>query len=132
MTTTTNLEVTHLAANQNTPEVTENEAKDIFDDAIAGLLTHDMASDADYTLSTATSPEEWQYSTVEITDTGTALTTGRNIIVPVNKKIYIFVNSTLQTLTLKTSAGSGIAVATVKTAILRCDGTNVVRVTADA
>jgi len=134
MTTTANLTITHLTANQNNPDVTENESKDIFDGAIAGLLTHNMASDADYTLlTTGTPPYEWQNSTIEITDTTSpeTLTTGRNIIVPDNNNVYIFVNNTAQTLTLKTSAGSGIAVATLKTAFLRCDGTNVVRVTAD-
>lgn len=103
--------------------------------AICGLLTHDMASDADYTLTTTGSPEEWHYGTIEITDTGVVLTTGRNIIIPASREAYprtfVFVNNTAQTLTLKTASGTGIAVSTTKTAILRCDGTDVVRVTAD-
>lgn len=132
MTATTQLEITHLVPNPVNPDVVENEAKDIFDGAIAGLLTHDMASDVDYTLATTgTPPYEWQNSTIEITDTGVVLTTTRNIICPNNKKVYIFVNTTAQSLVLKTSAGTGITVATGKTAILRCDGTDVVRVTAD-
>ena len=132
MTTTTNLEVTHLESNQNQPDVTVNAALDLLDTAVAGMLTHNMASDADYTLSTASDPEEWQYAVVKITDTGTVLTAGRNIVVPTNTKLYVLINGTAQTLTLKTSAGTGIAVATTKAAILFCDGTNVVRVTADA
>ena len=105
---------------------------DTIDSVIDGMHTHDMASDADYTLSTSTDPQEWQYEVVKITDTGVVLTTGRNIIVPTNTKKYLFINGTAQTLTLKTSGGSGIAVATVKNAILFCDGTNVIRMSADS
>lgn len=96
------------------------------------MLTHDITADSDYTLSTSTMPQEWQYDVVKITDTGTNLTVGRNIIVPTNIKQYIFINGTAQTLTLKTSAGSGIGVATNKNAILLCDGTNVIRLSQDS
>lgn len=59
---------------------------------------------------------------------------GRNLIVPtVNGMIWNVSNefSTAQTVTVKTAAGSGIAIAQNKNAWVRCDGTNVVRVTAD-
>ena len=103
---------------------------------VEGMLAHNMASDADYTLSTAIDPQEWQYETVKITDTSspevlTATSPIKYIIVPTNTKKYIFINATAQTLGVKTSGGTGIAVATNKTAILYCDGTNVTRVTAD-
>lgn len=129
--TTPILGIDEISVSQASKYATANSALRVLEAAIAGLLTHDMASDADYTLGTSSTPAEWQYGTIEITDTGTNLTTGRNIIVPDNAKVYIFVNSTAQTLTLKTSAGSGVAVAAGTTAILRCDGTDVVRVTAD-
>ena len=133
MTTTTNLNITHIEASQAQKEVTANEAFAILDGAVAGLLTKEMTSDADYTLATTgTAPYEWQRAAIKITDSPSTLTTGRNIIVPAEAKPYIFINATAQTLTLKTSAGSGIAVAASKTALLYCDGTNVVRVTADA
>lgn len=94
------------------------------------MATHNMASDADYTLTKA----QYSKTVVKITDTTSppTLTIGRNIIVPAEVRQITFINSTAQTLTLKTSGGTGIAVATAKTAILLCDGTNVVRVTADA
>lgn len=98
----------------------------------ASILIHDMASDADYTLSISTTPQEWQYQIIKITDTSTNLTTGRNIIVPDNIKQYVFLNVTAQTLTMKTSAGSGVAVVTNKNAILLCDGTNVIRLSQDS
>lgn len=133
MTTTTNLNITHISASQAQKEVTANEAFDILDGAIGGLLTHEMSSDADYTLlTTGTPPYEWQRMAIKITDSPTTLTAARNIVVPAEAKPYIFINATAQTLTLKTASGTGIGVATNKTALLYCDGTNVVRVTADA
>lgn len=132
MTDTTDLQITLLNANQSQPEVTVNDAIYELEAATASLLVHDMTADADYTLGTTGSPQEWQYSTIEITDTGTVLTAARNIVCPNNRKLYVFVNSTAQALTLKTAAGTGVSVAAGMTAILRCDGTNVVRVTADA
>lgn len=130
---TTALNITEYVDGQNNPDVTINEALNILD-ALARTLTHNMASDADYTLDTATGdpPFEWQYGTINITDTTSpeTLTTGRNIIVPDRQRTYRFVNNTSQTLTLKPS-GTGIAVAAGTYAILHFDGSNMVRITAD-
>ncbi|MFY9326482.1 MAG: hypothetical protein WAO76_00440 [Georgfuchsia sp.] len=128
--TTTNLLLPEITEAQFSKYLIHNQALAILD-AAAGQLTHNMASDANYTLSTATTPQQWQYGVIEITDTGPVLTTGRSIIVPLRKKQYTLVNATAQTLTMIGSTGTGIAVATGKTAILRCDGVNVLRVTAD-
>jgi hypothetical protein len=90
--------------------------------AIQAQTTHNMASDADYTLTTS----QAQKAIIKITDTGPVLTTGRNIIVPDAARAWIVDNSTAQILTLKTSAGTGVAVAAgVKTTVYS-DGTNVV------
>ena len=126
MATTSNLEILHLEENQDNPEVVENGDKDIIDAVTTGRLVHNMASDADYTLLTTGTVKEWHYGLLKITDTGVVLTTGRNIIVPDNKKIYHFENATAQTLTVKTAAGSGIAVTASNKAIIWSDGTNVV------
>ena len=128
--TTSVLDLPEIDESQASKYLTHNQALAILD-AYAGLLTHNMSSNADYTLSTAGIPAEWQYGTVRITDTGVVLSAAKNIVAPGNAKAYVFVNATAQTLTLKTPSGTGIAVATGKTAILRCDGTNIVRVTAD-
>jgi len=125
MTTTTNLELIELESSLAEPEIILNDSLELVDRTLAGILTHNMTSDADYTLSTATNLREWLYAVTKITDTSTNLTTTRNIIVPTNTKIYIFVNATAQSLVLKTSAGTGITVATNKTQYLYCDGTNV-------
>jgi hypothetical protein len=127
MTTTANLEAEKWTANQSSPDVTVNETFDVFDAAITGTLTFDMASDANYTLATTGSkPQEWMYGKIEITDTGVLLTAARDIIVPTNEKHYDFLNSTAQDLTIKTSAGTGILTPPGATVNVRCDGTNVI------
>lgn len=61
-----------------------------------------------------------------------ALTALRDVIVPVVPRSYIvFANTTGFGVQVKTPSGSGITVGVGKRAILECDGTNVVRVTAD-
>lgn len=85
-------------------------------------VTHNVTSDADYTLTEAQN----FYKRIVITDTNPFLTTGRNIVVNNIEREFVFVNSTLQTLTVKTSLGTGIVVLSGATASLRCDGTNVV------
>lgn len=74
--------------------------------------------------------EQAQCSTIELTGALTAL---RDVIVPtVQRQWTIFANVTGGFgVRVKTAAGSGITVADGKRAILECDGTNVVRVTAD-
>jgi len=138
MSLTTYLDITDLESNQNTPEVTVNDAHDILCAAVGGVLVHNMASDADYTLATTgTPPYEWHNMVINITDTTSpqTLTATRNIIVPSKKKVYVLKNDTAQSLVLASPAASpvtGITVATGKTAILYFDGTNVIRLTADA
>lgn len=132
MTTTTGLEVTHLESNQSQPDVTVNAALDRFDAGVVGVLAHAVATDGDYTLATGTSPPEWVYAVVQVTDTGGTLTAPRNLVAPANIKPYWLINQTAQALTLKTSAGSGIAVAAARAAQLLCDGTDVLRLSADS
>lgn len=67
-----------------------------------------------------------------LTISGT-LTGNRNVIVPNNWQGAVYCNNTgAFTTTVKTSGGSGIVVAQTKRALLLADGTNVVRLTADA
>jgi hypothetical protein len=85
-------------------------------------VTHDITSDADYTLTAAQN----FYKRIKITDTNPFLTTGINIIVNSIEREFVFENDSLQTLTVKTSAGTGIAVTAGSIVALRCDGTDVV------
>ena len=81
---------------------------------------------ADVTLTQA------QASCRYLTTTG-ILTGNRNVIVPNDWEGVVFCNNTgAFTTTFKTSGGSGVVVAQTNRAHLLADGTNVVRITADA
>lgn len=75
-----------------------------------------------YTLAAA----EWRNDIVWLVGSGGAA------IVPTVKKQYGFVNGTGAATLVKTSAGSGISIAASRAATLFCDGTHVVRLTADS
>ena len=82
-------------------------------------------SDANTTLTQA------EAANSTLTFTGT-LTATRDIVVPlVGKRQWTVYNGTGQSLRFIGPSGTGITVATVKHAIVRSDGTNIVRVTAD-
>mgnify|MGYP000863101749 CR=1 FL=1 len=83
-------------------------------------------SDADYILSAS------EYSNEIIKLGWTGWTTGKNVVVPtVAGAKWVIHNATGQTATVKTSGGTGIAIANTKHATVYCDGTNIVRITAD-
>ena len=82
-------------------------------------------SDANTTLTQA------EAANATLTFTGT-LTATRDVVVPlVGKKQWTVYNGTGQSLRFIGASGTGITVATLKHAIVRSDGTNIVRVTAD-
>lgn len=128
MSGTPNLGITHLSASQADKTTTINAAMDGFDAALTALLAHTM-TDANYTLSTVATPSE-ATGYLAYVFTGT-LTAGRNIVVPAVKKLYVVQNNTTGgfALTVKTSGGTGIAVAVAAGIyqVLYCDGTNVVQ-----
>lgn len=79
---------------------------------------------ADWTLSAA----EQKKSVHKVTNANGAVVA----IVPKAVRLYVFINTSGQTLTVKTAAGTGIDIANGKTAVVMADGTNVVRITGDA
>lgn len=91
-------------------------------DLLSETFTHDMVSDADYTLADI----ENRHGRVIITDTGVVLTIPRNIIVADTERLFFVSNDTAQTLTFKTSAGTGIDVLPSGSAQLMSDGTNII------
>ena len=102
-----------------------NAVLDQIDTAIAGVLSKSCAGSSNVTL---TSTEA--LNAVHIT---TGLLTGNiSYIVPSEEKVYIVFNNTTgaYTLTVKTAAGTGIAVTQGQKAVLYCDATNVVKVIA--
>lgn len=126
MTATANLSITKIDASQAQKEVTANEAFDVLDAALSEISI--VMSDGNYTLSTSTTPQEWQYGVIKLTG---VLTAARNVIVPTNKKEYTVVNATTggYSIVFKTSGGGGVTVANGVTSKVRCDGTNVASVT---
>jgi hypothetical protein len=121
MPTTPNLGLTHVAPGQSAKPTTVNGMADGLDEAIAGLTERDCSAGGTITLSLT----EWSNMVLHLTGAPGA---GFNIVVPTNKKIYIVDNTSGQSATVKTAAGSGILVATGAVRILRCDGTNIVAV----
>lgn len=91
------------------------------------VLSKSIAGAADTTLSTSEGAFPYQIYTGVITG-------NVNVIEPLvaGKQITVFNNTSgAFTVTIKSSSGTGIVVATGKRAILMCDGTNWVRITAD-
>lgn len=95
----------------------------LIEEAIAGVATITM-TDANYTLTEADGATDQSRQAVLVL-TGT-LSAGRNVIAPSEQKVYIVKNSTTggYATTIKTSAGSGYAVANGKTVLVYCDGTD--------
>lgn len=108
-----------LAESQSEPHITVNEVDN-------GYQSVDCAGASDVTLTDA----QVNHAVHEFTG---ALTGNINVIVPTDTHVYRCINNTTGafTLTVKTSAGTGIVVAQTKAALMCCDGTNVVRLTAD-
>jgi hypothetical protein len=93
------------------------------------IATANFSSDAAKTLVSS----EYTAVILHLTDTGVVLTTGQNVILPtVSHKLWLCANLTAQTLTFKTAAGAGVAVAAGTTALVYGDGTDIRRATADA
>jgi hypothetical protein len=120
MATTTSLLATKIEASQSQKEVTANAAFDVFDKAIAGRLSKAITT-ADVTLT----DDEARNAVIELTGT---LTGNRNLIVPTRTKVYLVYNNTggAFSVTVKTAAGTGVAVNQGTKAVVYCDGTNVV------
>jgi hypothetical protein len=100
----------------------------LLEEAIAGVVTVEMLSDANYTLVASDgSSDEARNAVVQVTS-GVSLTTTRDIIVPTKEKLYLVYNNTTgaQSIRVKTSAGSGITIPVGKKQYVYCDGTNVV------
>lgn len=97
----------------------------LLEQSITGYLSKAMA-DANQTLTSLDgASDEARNAVVEATG---ALTAGRNIVVPTAEKLYLIKNSTTGgfAVTVKTTAGTGVAVPMNGSRWVYCDGTNVV------
>ena len=125
---TTNLEIPHLDQNVAQPEIPENEAKDIIDAALGGILTKNLGDGVNYTLDdTALAyPQDVHYGTIKITGGGAL---GNIIYVPTTiKQHYIVHNTTTGVVTLSQNAVTqNVPASSIYN--LYCDGTAVYRIT---
>lgn len=121
---TTNLALPEITESQASKYITHNNALAILDRVIAGIATINIATDANYTLA----GDELDSAVINITDTGTVLTGGIDIICANGPLVFIAINNTAHTLTFKTTAGTGITIAPTDSIQLLSDGTNVVKV----
>ena len=94
----------------------------LIEDSICGLANVTVST-ADVTLSTNNGASDTARMAI-INLTG-APTTGFNCIVPGLSKLYLVINNTGQTMTVKTAGGSGVALQVATNQWLACDGTNV-------
>jgi hypothetical protein len=97
----------------------------LLEQAITGVLSVSQG-DAELTL-TSTDGASDQARNAVINLTG-AMTAGRNVVVPTANKLYLAKNSTSGgfAVTVKTAAGTGVAVPAGTARWVYCDGTNVV------
>ena len=124
---TNNLRIPYLDQNVAQPEVPENTAKNIIDQMFSNIYTVNATADIDINITQTddpTAPTNWQSFMIKITDTSAFFTVERNVSLPNYPRSYIFMNSTLQSLTFKTSSGTGFKIAAGTTAYGYSDGTN--------
>jgi hypothetical protein len=95
-------------------------------EAIAGTTAITVGG-TDYTLTNGDGSTSNEARRMFITATGSP-GAARNVICPASSKLYVFTNSTSGgfAMTLKTSAGSGVAVPAGQSRLLYCNGTDVV------
>jgi len=107
-------------------DTVNNNITSMVEQAIAGLATISTWTTASHTLTTANgTTDEARCAVLECSGAPGAAAT---VICPAYSKVYILQNSVTggYAVTLKTSAGTGISVPNGSTALLYCDGTNVV------
>jgi hypothetical protein len=103
----------------------------LLEQAITGVATVTFPTDADRTLTASNGVSDESRNAVLVLTSGVSLTATRNLIVPTVNKFYAVRNATSgsQSVTVKTSAGTGVTVANGYTQLMYCDGTNVVQAT---
>jgi hypothetical protein len=109
-------------------DVVNDNITSMIEQAIAGLVTINTWTGNAHTLTTANGTTSESRCAMLVAATGaggTALTGAGEILCPAAAKLYVLQNTTAFAITLKTSAGTGVAVAAGNTSFLFCDGTNV-------
>lgn len=109
---------------------TNDNFSNVFEQAIVGRVAVNYATDANKTISATDTvgSQDFRNLYLNLTSSG-SLTATRELVVPTINKTYIVQNNTTggQSITVKTSAGTGITVPNGSTATLYVDGTNVIQ-----
>ena len=103
-------------------DVVNDNITSMVEEAIAGLATISTWVANSHTLTTADGVTDEARCAMLV---ATSTTAASNIVCPDRTKLYVLKNASSYAVTLKTSAGTGVAVAAGDTAFLFCDGTNV-------
>jgi len=124
---TTSLKLTLPAdGDTNWGTVVNNGITDLVDASVAGTTTVAFTTSADYTLTSSNgATDEARKMFLNFTGTPGA---AANVICPAVSKLYFVSNNTTGgfSITLKTAAGTGIAVTSGLSVALYCNGTNVI------
>ena len=129
----TNLKIELMATGEKSNTwgvVTNTNLGTALEQAIVGKGNPNFASDATLTISlTDSNAAQAARALVLDVTSGVSLSTTRELVVPTIEKQYIVQNNTTggQSITVKTSAGTGVTVPNGKKAHLYVDGTNVVQ-----
>jgi hypothetical protein len=109
-------------------DVVNNNITSMVEQAVAGLATINTWAANSHTLTTADgTTSESRCAMLVIDDDGAGNpSAAATVICPTATKSYIVRNLCGQTVTVKTSAGTGVAVPNNQAALVFCDGTNVV------
>jgi hypothetical protein len=106
--------------------VVNDNITEMVEEAVAGLATIDTWTTNSHTLTTSNgTTDESRCAILVLTDTTVDLSGSGTLIVPDATKLYVVYNNTGQTITVKTSAGTGVAVVDGNRQFVYCDATNV-------
>ncbi|MBL8630689.1 MAG: hypothetical protein JNM81_13720 [Rhodospirillaceae bacterium] len=112
-----------LGSNVNTWGDTKlNDVLDLFDRGAKGYQAIPMTGGTTLTWTTYATANQGQVQTVKLTGT---LSAEANLIIPSKEWAFTVINAAGHTVTVKTSAGTGVAIPTGYQAALYCDGVDV-------
>jgi hypothetical protein len=130
----TNLKIELMGTGENSGTwgtITNTNLGTAFEQAVIGLGNPDYTSDANLTitLTNSNASQAARCLVLNVTSAFGSLTATRELVVPTIQKQYIVQNNTTggQSITVKTTAGTGITVPAGRKAHLYVDGTNVVQ-----
>jgi hypothetical protein len=129
-----NLKIELMGTGENSGtwgNITNTNLGTAFEQAVVGLGNPDYLSDANLTITITNSnaAQAARALVLNVTSSFGSLSTTRELVVPTIQKQYIVQNNTTggQSITVKTSAGTGITVPNGRKAHLYVDGTNVIQ-----